>query len=116
MLLPKITEGIFRIRARYAESGKGVVMLYNRHIRNAENRFKESFRAFTPEQMGSLSEEKLGQSLEPLTKPFTAVCYGGSEIGRDDFNRAYECYKVQAKAMRRMKKEKAVSENKTSKT
>lgn len=116
MLFPKIAEAIFRLRAKYAECGKGVVMLYNRHIRNAENRFKESFRAFTPEQMGSLSEEKLGQSLEPLTKPFTAVCYGGSEIGRDDFNRAYECYKVQAKAMRRMKKEKAVSENKTSKT
>lgn len=105
MMLPKITEGIFRIRARYAESGKGVVMLYNRHIKNAENRFRESFKAFTPEQMDRLSEEKLGQSLEPLTKPFTAVCYGGAEIGRDDFNMAYGCYKAQSKAMRRMKKE-----------
>lgn len=114
MLLPKVTEGIFRLRARYAESGKGVVMLYNRHIKNTENRFKKSFRAFTPEQMDSFSEEKLGQSLEPLTKPFTKVCYGGGSIGRDDFKRAYECYKEQAKAMRRMKKEKC--KNKTSKT
>lgn len=103
MLFPQIAEGIFRIRARYAECGKGVVMLYNRHIRNAENRFKESFIAFTPEQMERISEEKLGQSLEPLTKPFTAVCYGGAEIGRDDFNMAYECYKIQARSMRKMK-------------
>ncbi len=116
MLSPKITEGIFRLRAGCAESGKGVVMLYNRHIRNAENRFRESFKAFTPEQMNRLSEEKLGQSLEPLTVPFTTVCYGGGKIGRDDFNRAYECYKAQAKAMRRMKKEKVKSRSKTLKT
>lgn len=103
LLFPKIAEGIFRIRARCAECGKGVVMLYNRHIRNAESRFKESFIAFTPEQMDRLSEEKLGQSLEALTKPFTAVCYGGAEIGRDDFNTAYECYKIQARAMRKIK-------------
>lgn len=103
---PKIAEGIFRLRARRAECGKGVAMLYNRHIKNAENRFGRSFRAFTPEQMNGLSEEKLGLSLEPLTKPFTAFCYGGAEIGRESFDRAYECYKAQAKAMRGIKKAK----------
>ena len=116
MIYPKIREVIFRIRVKHTSVGKGVIMLYNRHITNAENRFKESFKAFTPEQMAQLSEEKTGQSLEPLTKPFTAVCYGGGDIGRDVFDGAYECYKAQEKAMRKMQKiqrEKKTKQNKT---
>lgn len=106
LIYPKITESIFRLRVKRLADGKGVIMLYNRHIANAENRFKESFRAFTPEQMARLSEEKTGQSLEPLIKPFTDVCYGGGNIGREAFYSAYECYKAQEKAMRKMQHEK----------
>ena len=112
LIYPKITEGIFRIRVKHAAVGKGVIMLYNRHIANAENRFKESFKAFTPEQMAQFSEEKTGQSIEPLTKPFTNVCYGGGDISKEDFDSAYECYKTQEKAMRKIHREK----NKLNKT
>lgn len=113
LLYPKIREGIFRVRAKHTASRKGVIMLYNRHIANAESRFKESFRAFTPEQMARFSEEKTGQSLEPLTKPFTVVCYGGGDIGRDAFDSAYECYKSQEKAMRKIYRGKKNKSNKT---
>lgn len=116
LLYPKLKEGIFRVRARHTASGKGVVMLYNRHIANAESRFRESFRAFTPEQMAAFSEEKTGQSLEPLTKPFTEVCYGGGDIGRDAFVRAYECYKSQEKAMRKTRKKQRGKKIKSNKT
>lgn len=102
--VPKAAEGIFRLRASHTDCGKGVIMLYNRYVKNAESRFGESFKAFTPEQLGRFAEDKLGQSLEPLTVPFIQVCYGGGSIGREDFNRAYECYTAQAKAMRRIKK------------
>lgn len=101
---PKIAEGVFRLRAKHAGGGKGVIMLYNRHLKNAERRFGESFAAFTPEQMETLAEEKTGQSLDPLTEPFTKVCYGGGEIDRDVFDKAFECYKVQAKAMKKARK------------
>lgn len=104
LLYPRLAEGAFRLRVRRVNRGKGVIMLYNRHIKNAENRFKESFKAFTPEQMAEFSENKTGQSLEPLTEPFTVACYGGGDIGADGFDRAYECYKSQAKAMRKMPK------------
>lgn len=104
LIYPKIKEGLFRLRVKHISGGKGVIMLYNRHISNAENRFGESFRAFTPEQMARFSEEKTGQSLEPLTKPFTDVCYGGGDIGRDAFDEAYECYRSHEKAMRKIRK------------
>ena len=110
---PKIRECVFRVRVKHADGGKGVIMLYNRHIANAENRFKESFRAFTPEQMARFSEKKTGQSLEPLTDPFTAVCYGGGDIGRDVFYSAYECYKAQEKAMRKIQRGKKTKSNKS---
>ncbi|MCM1022762.1 MAG: transglutaminase domain-containing protein [Prevotella sp.] len=113
---PKIAEGIFRARAKHAGCGKGVIMLYNRHVRNAENSFKESCRAFTPEQMERIADEKTGQSLEPLTKPFTQVCYGGKEIGRETFEGAYECYKTQAKAMRKLGKKRKKFPQKINKT
>lgn len=112
LLSPKIAEGIFRVRAKHAGCGKGVIMLYNRHIRNAENRFRQSFRAFTPEQMETLANEKTGHSLEPLTEPFTVTCYGGGEIGREAFEKAYECYKEQEKAMRKIRRNR---KNKTDK-
>lgn len=104
IITPKIMECIFRIKAKRTSGGRGVIMLYNRHIRNAESRLGISMKAFTPEQAAAFTEEETGLSLEPLTKPFTAVCYGGNEVGKSVFNEAYECYKAQAKAMRRRKK------------
>ncbi|MDE5578078.1 MAG: transglutaminase-like domain-containing protein [Oscillospiraceae bacterium] len=104
LFFPKIAEGVFRLRAKRAGSGKGVIMLYNRHLKNAENLFGESFRAFTPEQMERLANETTGESLDPLTDPFTAVCYGGGDIDRDAFEKAFECYKAQAKAMKKARK------------
>ena len=79
-------------------------MLYNRHLKNAEALFGESFRAYTPEQMGRFADETAGESLDPLTEPFTAVCYGGGEVGRDTFDKAFECYKTQALAMKKARK------------
>ena len=57
LLSPKIAEGVFRLRAKRAGCGKGVIMLYNRHIKNAERRFGKSFAAFTPEQMEHFADE-----------------------------------------------------------
>ncbi len=104
IVTPKFIECIFRIKAKHTNGGKGVIMLYNRHIKNAESRLGINMKAFTPEQAAAFTEEKTGLSLEPLIKPFTAACYGGDEVGKSVFNEAYECYKAQAKAMRRRKK------------
>lgn len=104
LISPKIAEGVFRLRAKRADCGKGVIMLYNRYIKNAERRFGESFAAFTPEQMERFADETTGQSLDPLTSPFTRACYGGGEIDRDAFGKAFECYKAQAKAMKKVRK------------
>lgn len=104
LVSPKLAEGVFRLRAKHTGCGKGVIMLYNRHLKNAERRFGESFAAFTPEQMERFAYEATGQSLEPLTDPFTRACYGGGEIDRDAFGKAFECYKAQAKAMKKAQK------------
>lgn len=106
IITPKFVECIFRIKAKHTSGSKGVIMLYNRHIKNAESRLRINMKAFTPEQAAAFTEGKTGLSLEPLTKPFTAACYGGDEVDKSVFNKAYECYKAQAKAMRRRKSKK----------
>lgn len=100
LIAPKITERIFRIKVRYIGGEKAVIMLYNRHIKNAEARTGVSLKAFTPEQTAEITERKTGLSLEPLIKPFTEACYGGGRIDKNAFEKAYECYIAQAKAMR----------------
>lgn len=104
LVSPKIAEGVFRLRAKRTGRGKGVIMLYNRHLKNAERRFGESFAAFTPEQMERFAYEVTGQSLDPLADPFTRACYGGADIDRVTFDKAFECYKAQAKAMKKAQK------------
>ncbi len=106
LISPKIAEGIFRIKVKRIGGGKGVIMLYNRHIRNAEGRFGMSLKAFTPEQTEAVTSERTGASAKPLTEPFTAACYGGADISRDDFEKAYECYKTLRKNMRSKKQKK----------
>ncbi len=104
MIAPKFMERVFRIRVKRIGGKKAVIMLYNRHIKNAEDRFGESFRACTPEQTAEVTEKKTGLSLKPLSEPFTEACYGERNIDNNTFEKAYECYKAQAKAMRKKNK------------
>lgn len=104
MIAPKFMERVFRIRVKRIGGKKAVIMLYNRHIKNAEDRFGESLRAFTPEQTAEVTEKKTGLSLKPLSEPFTEACYGERHIDNNTFEKAYECYKAQAKAMRKKNK------------
>ena len=101
---PKIIEGIFILRVKLSDGRKAVILLYNRHIKNIENRFAENCRAYTPEQLAEYTEAKTGISLVPLTKPFTLACYGNGEISDSEKLGALECYKVQKKEMYRKKK------------
>lgn len=106
LFTPKISEGIFRMKVKRIGGGKGVIMLYNRHIGDAEKRLGMSLKAFTPEQTEAVTAERTGASAKPLTEPFTAACYGGADIGGDDFEKAYECYKTLRKNMRSKKQKK----------
>lgn len=102
-ITPKFTERIFRMRVKRIKGSKAVIMLYNRYIINAENSFGISCKALTPEQAAETARLKTGLSLEPLTKPFIAACYGEADIDGISFENAYDCYKEQYKAMRNTK-------------
>ena len=104
ILTPKITEDIFRIRVRFADNGKAVKMLYDRHTRNAGAKYGVNSSAMTAEEISQLTKEKTGIALEPLSESFTEVCYGGKTITEESRMQAYECYKAQAKEMKRKKK------------
>ena len=60
----------------------------------------------TVEQVRAFVESKTGFSLEPLTAPFEAVCYGGADTDKAAAFAALECYKAQLKALRRYKHQK----------
>lgn len=103
-MTPWLAERLFRIKAVRTGGGKGVVMLYNRYVRKAEKRFSADLKAFTPEQTAVFAAEKTGGDIRPLAEPFINACYGGAETNKADFEKAYECYKAQAKAMRKNSK------------
>lgn len=98
---PKITEFVFRIKVKHTPYSKAVIMLYNRYTGKFESRYGISCKAMTPEQTAATAKEKTGISLEPVTKPFIAACYGSTEIDAAAFEEAYICYAAQVKEMSR---------------
>lgn len=106
LIAPTILEAVFRIKVKFACSSKAVILLYNRHTANMAHKLEISLEAFTPEQLNVYTEEKTEITLEPLTKPFIQTCYGGKEITQEEKTAAFECYKRQYKAIRKLKKRK----------
>jgi len=106
LLAPKILEAIFRIKVKFSDSNRAVIMLYNRHAANMERKFENSCKAFTPEQLDAYTAENTSLTIEPITKPFVKACYGGLEIDNDEKAKAFECYKEQYKAIKKIKKRK----------
>ncbi len=106
IFLPKILEGIFRIKVKLSDNSKAVMLLYKRHSANMEGKFGGSCKALTPEQLNLYTEEKTAISLEPLIIPFIKACYGGIIIESNEKSEAFECYKKQYTAIRKTKKRK----------
>lgn len=106
ILYPKIAEGMFRLKVRFSDSGKAVILLYNRHALNMERKFGESCKALTPEQLRDYTEGRTALSLEPLITPFVKTCYGGIKTDTNEKDAAFDCYKMQYTAIRKAKKRK----------
>lgn len=99
ILTPKYMECIFRIKIRLADGSKAVILLYNRHARNIELKFGISCKAFTPEQLAKFTEKETGLPLDLLINPFIKACYGGENISTEEKTAAFDCYKLQTKAV-----------------
>ncbi len=106
VLAPKIAEGFFRIRVRFSDNDRALILLYNRHALNMERKFDESCKALTPEQMREYTESRTALSLEPITVPFVKNCYGGIMPDNAEKESAFNCYRMQYKAIRKVKKRK----------
>ena len=106
ILRPRIIEGAFRLIVRLRDNDSAVKMLYNRHAKMAGTRYGVNSSAMTAEEVSRLTEENTGIPLEPLSASFTEICYGGKSTTRESRNLAYECYKSQAKEMKRKKRKK----------
>lgn len=106
LVAPKIMEAFFRIRVKLSDNNRAVIMLYNRHAANMERKFEISCKPLTPEQLDTCTVEKTLLTLEPLTKPFVKACYGGMKVEESEKTEAFECYKKQYKAIRKIKKRK----------
>ena len=71
-----------------------------------ERKFDESCKALTPEQMREYTESRTALSLEPITVPFVKNCYGGIMPDNAEKESAFNCYRMQYKAIRKVKKRK----------
>ncbi len=104
ILRPKIAEGIFRIRLKFADNSAAVKLLYNRHARILGEKTETDTSSMTAEEVAGMTFEKTNIPLEPLTGSFTEVCYGGREISDENLQTAYDCYKKQRKELFRKNK------------
>lgn len=102
LLLPKITEMLFVFGVRLSSDDKAVKKLYTRH---AERLCSDPL-PLTPEETAALTAEKTGIPLEPLTVPLTESCYGGKAVTKAERKAAYECYKAQKRALKKLNKNK----------
>lgn len=101
---PKIAEGIFRMRLRFADNSAAVKLLYNRHARILGEKAETDTSSMTAEEVAGMTFEKTNIPLLPLTESFTEVCYGGREISAEKRQAAYDCYKKQRKELFRKNK------------
>ena len=104
LLMPKIIEAVFRFKIRFSDGSKAVILIYNRHAVHIERKTGSSCKSLTPEQLSARTEKLTGISLEPLVTPFVKACYGGAEIDKKEKDEAFECYKIQHRAIHRIKK------------
>lgn len=112
ILTPKILENLFRIKIGFSDNGKAVGLLYNRHLKVLGARYGIDPLPLTPEEAAAESELHTGISLEPLAKPFSALCYGGKAPSDEERAAAYECYKAQSREMRKKRNGKRNKERK----
>lgn len=106
LLIPKMLEGLFRIRVRFCGNNKAVLLLYKRHIRILGAKLEIEYEPLTPEEASALTENRTGISLEPLASAFNMACYGGMAITGSMRCKAYDCYRAQSKELKRKKKRK----------
>lgn len=106
ILAPKVSEAVFRIRVSVSDSDKAVRLLYNRHLMALGARYEIDPLPLTAEEASELTEKNTGISFSPVAEPFTASCYGGRPVSGDEKAGAFECYKAQAKEMRKKKNRK----------
>lgn len=106
IFLPKLEKAFFILRVRHTAPNKAVLMLYKRFLTETSRLFNVKCQTMTVEQVRDFVESKTGFSLEPLTAPFEAVCYGGADTDKAAAFAALECYKAQLKALRRYKHQK----------
>lgn len=106
LFIPKMLEGLFRIKIRFCGNNKAVSLLYKRHIKILGAKLEIDYEPLTPEEASELTEIRTGISLEPLASAFNMVCYGDMAIADSMRCKAYDCYKVQSKELNRKKKRK----------
>ncbi|MCH5349301.1 MAG: hypothetical protein J1E40_08255 [Oscillospiraceae bacterium] len=105
-LAPKVAESVFRVKVSVSDNEKAVRMVYNRHLKALGKRYEIDPLPLTAEEASEVTERNTGISLAPIAEPFAAACYGGKPVSDDEKAGAFECYKSQAKEMRKKNKRK----------
>lgn len=103
---PRILESIFRIRVRFSDNNKAVILLYNRHLKTLGTRLEIDPLPLTPEEASAVTKGRTGIPLEPLAEAFNAACYGERLITNGERCKAYDCYRSQYKEIKRKIKRK----------
>ncbi len=95
IFMPAIDEFIFKLRVRNTNSGRAVILIYNRLCKKLNSRLKAEteLSVLTPRQIQSLILEKTGINADVLICSFELSCYGGYDITSEQVEKAMEEYK-----------------------
>ena len=102
VLLDRIVELIFRIRLRFADPAKGVLMLYANVIKLVNLSTKDDYSAYTVKMLRSYLYETRTVCPEKLLTLFERTAFGGYVPTAEEFSEAYEDYKRCYKYLRKL--------------
>lgn len=100
IMLPQLEKLVFAARVRFSAPEKGIILIYGRLSARAARLLPAKTENLTAEQLSELVSPRTGIPMEGIVCPFTAVCYGGKSIGRDEVTKAYDIMKAQIKALK----------------
>lgn len=103
IFMPSIDEFVFKLRVRHTNSGRAVIIIYNRLCKKLKSRLKTEteLSVLTPRQIQSLILEKMGINADVLICSFELSCYGEYDITSEQVEKAMEEYKSIVKLLKK---------------
>lgn len=93
VLLPPITEFLFRRAVQFGNPREGVISLYTKIQKTAAKQEKTSLDSFTPRMLQALVYERYAVDINILVNAFESAAFKDTEVSREELADCFDVYK-----------------------